>query len=133
MLELWGAELRFYNLLELMELDEYSVCFFDRQPYKYGEYPMNVFSVNIEGQSYTYITSGNYDFVNADSRALLYSSENLFIGTGGNVKFYKFDMILPRIKTINYAEDGRLTKDALEYYASSGAEINLIKSKKYIK
>ena len=133
MLELWGAELRFYNLLERMELDEYSVCFFDRQPYKYGEYPMNVFSVNIEGQSYTYITSGNYDFVNADSKALLYNSENLFIGTGGNVKFYKFDMILPKIKTINYAEDGRLTKDALEYYASSGAEINLIESEKYIK
>ena len=125
MLELWGAELRFYDLLESIEFNDCSLRFFDRHPYSYGEYPMNVFSFAAKNKSYTYISSGKYDNVSADSKALLYNSEHLFIGSG-NAKYYKFDMILPDIKSINYAESNRLKEEALEYYKSLGADLNLI-------
>ena len=126
MLSLNGARLEFYDLLESFDIDNVSLRFFDREHYSYGKYPMNVFSLSIDDKSFTYISTGDYDLVSVEAKALLYHSENLFVGTGGNTKYYRFDMRLPDIKCINYAEKDRLTDGASTYYNSLGAEFNYI-------
>ena len=126
MLSLNGASLEFYNLLESIEIDEVKLCFFDREHYSYGKYPMNVFSVTLSDKSLTYISTGDYELVSVEAKALLYHTEYLFVGTGGNTKYYQFNMRLPEIKSINYAEADRLTDGATEYYSSLGAEFNYI-------
>ena len=126
MLSLNGARLEFYDLLESFDIDNVSLCFFDREHYSYGKYPMNVFSLSIDDKSFTYISTGDYDLVSVEAKALLYHSENLFVGTGGNTKYYRFDMRLPDIKCINYADKDRLTDGASTYYDSLGAEFNYI-------
>ena len=126
MLMLNGASLEFYDLLESLDIDEATLCFFDREHYSYGKYPMNVFSLAMSDKSLTYISSGDYELVSVEAKALLYHSEHLFVGTGGNTKYYRFDMRLPEIKSINCAENGRLTDSASEYYTSLGVEFNYI-------
>ena len=131
-LSLWGARLEFYEMIDKILFDDYSLRFFNRNPYEYGEYPMNVFNIYGIDKTYTYISAGDYNMLNIESKAALYNCENLFVGTGGNTKYYKFDMLLPRIKSINYAEEERLTETATNYYISMNADINLIKSSKKI-
>lgn len=130
LLESYGASLEFYDILEYVNLGEYHYRLFEKVDYYYGEHPSNVFEIVGESDSFTYLSVCKYEDLSASSRALIWNSDNLLIGTIGNSNYYIFDMRLPSVRNIYYYDDGRLTEDAKTHYEEKGASIHCIKTPK---
>ena len=131
-LTLWGCRLEFYDVLQLLEFDDCSLRLFDRHYYVYGDSQMNVFSVTIDDSEYAYVSTGDYDLISADARALLYNAERLFIGTTSSTNKRAFNLILPQVKSLIYANKDILSDEALDYYTSRDTELNLLSSSEKI-
>ena len=124
----YGTRLEFYELLSYIDFGEYRYRLFEKVDYTYGEYPSNVYEVVVGNERYTYLSTCKYEDLSSSSRALIYNSENLIIGSIGNSKYYIFDMRLPDSDKIMYFDEGRLTDDASEFYRQKGALVRCIKT-----
>ena len=124
----YGTRLEFYELLSYIDFGEYRYRLFEKVDYTYGEYPSNVYEVVVGNERYTYLSTCKYEDLSSSSRALIYNSENLIIGSIGNSKYYIFDMRLPDIDKIMYFDEGRLTDDAAEFYKEKEALVRCIKT-----
>ena len=128
LLEVYGARLEFYGILDYVELGENRYRLFEKVDYYYGEYPANVYEIVTKDGEFTYVSVCEYENLAASARALIWNSENLLIGTVGNSNYYLFDMRLDKMQKIYYSDDGRLTDSAEEYYNEKGVSIHCIKS-----
>ena len=128
LLSSYGTRLEFYELLSYIDFGEYRFRLFEKVDYTYGEYPSNVYEIVVGDERYTYLSTCKYEDLSASSRALIYNSENLIIGSIGNSKYYIFDMRLPYINEIMYFDDGRLTDEANEFYKQKEASVRCIKT-----
>ena len=128
LLEDYGARLEFYDTLEYLEFGEYKYRLFEKVDYYYGEYPSNVYEIVLGNQRFTYVSVCKYEDLSASSRALIWNTDNLLIGTVGNSNYYIFDMRIADIERIYYSDDGRLTDDAEAYYKEKGASVYCTKS-----
>ena len=128
LLEGYGATLEFYELTEYISFGEYKYRLFEKVDYTYGEYPENVYEIVAGEERFTYLSTCKYEDLSASAKILIRKSENLFIGTIGNSKYYIFDMRIDSIKNIYYYDDGRLSEDAEKYYKEKGASIEIIKA-----
>ena len=124
----YGTRLEFYELLSYIDFGEYRYRLFEKVDYTYGEYPSNVYEVVVGNERYTYLSTCKYEDLSSSSRALIYNSENLIIGSIGNSKYYIFDMRLPDIDKIMYFDEGRLTDDAAKFYKEKEALVRCIKT-----
>ena len=128
LLEDYGARLEFYDVLEYLEFGEYKYRLFEKVDYYYGESPSNVYEIVLGNQRFTYVSVCKYEDLSASSRALIWNTDNLLIGTVGNSNYYIFDMRIADIERIYYSDDGRLTDDAEAYYKEKGASVYCTKS-----
>ena len=129
----YGTKMHFYNDIDSVPIGNYSFKLLDKHPYSYGEKPMNAFKIYDSETSYLYISAGDYSALNVDAKMELYNCKDLFIGTGGNSNNKPFDMILPNIKTLNYGDEGRISKEVIDYYTNRGVELNYINGFESIK
>ena len=128
LLSLSGAELLFTNDGEFLGFGENTYRLYDRNPYVYGEYPKNVFAISRDDERYVYISACDYENINAESKMLLYQSEDIFIGTLGNSVYYHFDFLLPSAKHIYYSDEARISTDAKEYYDKKGVSTKYVET-----
>lgn len=127
-LSLSGAEMVFTYDGETLVFGEYAYRSYNRNPYKYGEYPENAFQITADENKYAYVSACNYEELNAETKMLLFNSQNVFVGTVGNTKYYLFDMHLPLVKHIYYGDEGRIKEEADNFYKNKGASTQYVKT-----
>ena len=123
-----GADLIFTKDGETLKFGEYTYRSYNRNAYKYGEYPENAFEIEADTNKYVYVSACKYEELNAETTMLLFNCENLFIGTVGNSKYYLFNMRLPSLERIYYGDEGRLEYDAEQFYKNKGASTHYVKT-----
>ncbi len=128
MLSIYGTDLSFYRDEDAVSDKDMTYRLHDREGYTYGVVPMNVFTVTIKDNSYTYLSSGETEFLSQEAKMVLQNSKNIIIGTPSTYDKSEFYMLLPNIENIYKHTDKKLAERAEDYFKEKGASIKSIET-----